>query len=344
MKKILFLTFLALAMASFGSVFPAHAQTVTISAPASAPAATDATLQQQLELMKAKLQLLELQQMQDNQTPTAPVAMPATNNSAAATGATLQLQAAAAVPAQTAAGISPDDAAALNTALSALTATLQSLQTAIASNPQFLTENGPVVARSLSNIEGSLAAVLVSMQGGTTPAFEAYTQTLAARQAVPNAPAPKAVAVGHGAAASPAAADQGSLLPSVDSITQTANVPANSQNAAVAESALSGKNRLPAVIVGVILLAMIAILVWGRGTGELELETVKSAPAPKNPAPAKPAPVMPVIPESPSISFISNQPTAPNPMPNRPAPAPIPPAQNQSPLASAMGNQQRKTA
>src|SRR5690348_14810745 len=148
MKKILFGALLALALASFGgTTLLAHAQT--------APAGTQATLQQQLELMKAKLQLLQLQQTGGAGAQTvapAEVATPAQDQTM------VQAQT------QDSVNISPENAAALNSALSALATTLVNLQSAIQSNPRFMDQNGPVVARSLAGIENSLAAVLVSMQ------------------------------------------------------------------------------------------------------------------------------------------------------------------------------------
>src|SRR5581483_8302465 len=115
-------------MMGFGSMtLFAHAQTV---------GSDQATLQQQLELMKAKLQLLQLQEVQAGGAPTtdnAPAAVPA------ATPAPVQAQ----VEVQPAATISAPDAAALNAALSSLATTLVSLQSAMQQNPQFLTENGP---------------------------------------------------------------------------------------------------------------------------------------------------------------------------------------------------------
>lgn len=319
MKKLFVLTFLAIAIASFGPIMAsAHAQTVT---------SDQATLQQQLELMKAKLQLLQLQQMQAGQNQASVPAVQ--DNTPAATGATVQLQAQPVAQTQANLNISSDDAAALNAALSALATTLVSLQSAIQGNPQFLAQNGPVIAQSLSGIEGSLTAVLTSMRNGPAgnAAFETYTQTLAQRQTAGENAAPL-VAVNPQKTAKPQGGsqtpNQGSLLPSVDSITQPANAE-NNQTAAVTASALGGKNRLPAIIVGIILLAMVAILVWGRG-GE-ELATAKTGGGRNTPKST------PVVPVPPSISFVSNHATA----PNTATPA------SSSPLANAM-NQQRKTA
>jgi hypothetical protein len=312
MKKILFGALLALAIASFGgTTILAHAQSVA--------GGQQATLQQQLELMKAKLQLLQLQQGGTGTQTVTPAVTPAT----------------VATPTQPTLTISASDASALNAALSALATTLVNLQSAIQSNPQFMAQNGPVVAQSLAGIEGSLAAVLTSIQtsaasAGTTAIAENNqpAQPAMGSPAVNSAPAAGQSAAGQPAAGQSAAlsqtSNQGSLLPSVNSLTQPVN-----NTAAVASSALGGQNRLPAVIVGIILLAMIAILVWGRGGEELET-------APARIDNKKSAPVAPV---SPSISFVSNQnaSTAPSMSPSVSAASP-------SPLASAMGQNQKKSA
>lgn len=277
----------------------AHAQ--------SASAADTSTLQAQLQLMKDKLQLLQLQQAQ--------TAMPAA----------MQVEVVAQpVVAQPVATISVSDASALNSALTALATTLVNLQSAIQSDPQFMTQNGPIVARSLAGIENSLAAVLVSMQSpaASAPVIAVAPQTTKNSGTGSGSSAPLVMANGQTLTpAAPAQSAQDSLLPSVDSLTQ----PATQDNsaAAVAASALSGKNRLPAIIVGIILLAMIAILVWGRGGEQLETAPVASrSSAPKvAPAPATPVP--------PSISFISNQ-------------APVSTAS--TPLSSSMAQGQGKNA
>jgi hypothetical protein len=306
MKKLLLLTFLTLAIASFGGTMTlAHAQTVT---------GSQVTLQQQLELMKAKLQLLQLEQIQAEQASVTPV------QTETQTAATIQTQATM--------DISAADAAALNAALSSLATTLVSLQSAIQSNPQFIAQNGPVVARSLAGIGTSLASVLTSMQGGSLAS--AGTQPQSEPSAMNSAPL--AAANQNNPSQAPEqspALNQGSLLPSVDSITQSANTESN-QAAATTASALGGKNRLPAVIVGIILLAMIAILVWGRGSEELAVNTVSVEP--KKTAPAIPPPV------APSISFMSNQAPAPTHAPYRDTGTASP---SQSPLASSMGNQRK---
>src|SRR5258708_4730099 len=311
MKKFLTSTLLTIAILSFGGISVlAHAQTVS--------ADDQATLQQQLQLMKDKLQLLQLQQTQE----AAQAVAPADSMTVVTGEPTVTVTVTAPTEAQASANISSGDAAALNAALATLASTLVNLQTAIQNDPQFLAQNGPVIAQSLSGIESSLSAVLVSMQSGPSMAYETYTQTLAQR--TPSAP----VAVKSRNA--PAAAtdnsltlNQGSLLPSVNSAAQNQNV--NSGGADVTASALSGKSRLPAIIVGIILLAMIAILVWGRSGEELATATAKSGPK-KSPAPA------PLAPIHPSVSFVSNQPSGSS-------------TPSASPLASAMGNQsQRKNA
>ncbi len=332
MKKILlFGAFIALAIVSFGgTIVLAHAQTAQTDT-----AAGQATLQQQLELMKDKLELLQLQQMQGGQTGTPTQAVTPT---------------AVAMPVVTSAlavNISPADASALNSALSALASTLVSLQSAVQNDPQFMTNNGPVIARSLAGIEGSLAMVLTSMQNGSAqvapgPAVTTSNSApLVMANPTPAAVAPAAPSDGS-AQGSNMSANTNPALPSVDSLTQPANtVPANTQNtetAAVAASALAGKNRLPAIIVGIILLAMIAILVWGRGSEELEPVVVRSSGSGSGSGSGKPTPTAtPVMPVPPSISFVSNQQSSSSSV-TMSSSTPTP-----SPLASAMNqNQQRK--
>ncbi|MDE2018996.1 MAG: hypothetical protein KGJ13_01465 [Patescibacteria group bacterium] len=298
MKKLLVSIFLSLALMSFGSIALAHAQT--------APA-DQATLQQQLQLMKAKLQLLELQQGQDL--------------GAAAESPVTAAITPAAQPAAT--DISAADAAALNAALSSLATTLVSLQNAMQSNPQFLAENGPVIAKSLSGIENSLAAVLISMQNGTGSALAQNETPAASAGQAPlvavNNPSPSAAPAARNGSEG---LNSGSLLPSVQDLTQPAQNQPAAQGAAVASSIFGG-NRLPAIIIGVILLAMIAILIWGRGGNE-EPAAV-SAKSSKKPAPA------PVAPVQPTISFVSNH-----------APAPNASTATASPLANALNHQQQR--
>ena len=288
---------------SFGFTALAQAQTVS--------AGDQATLQQQLQLMKAKLQLLELQQGQ------------------AAATAEPSVTEAPTPAAQQTANISATDAAALNAALSSLATTLVSLENAMQSNPQFLAENGPVIAKSLSGIESSLAAVLVSMQNGAGSAL--------AQNEAPGANSATGIAANPSDVAAPSTEggaqdlNQGSLLPSVQDLSQNgqgANAAENTQGAAVASSIFGG-NRLPAIIIGIILLAMVAILIWGRG-GSDELA---AASAGKGGSKKKAAPVS--APVQPTVSFVSNHSPAPN---ATPATA--------SPLANTLNQsqQQRKSA
>ena len=251
MKKTLILSTLLIVMASYGgSALLANAQSLT-------PAQT-AAIQQQLDVAKAQLVQLEMQEGM----------IPQGDNDLPATAAIAATQASAPVQTMAAMTLSASDVVAMNTALTSLTAVLVSLQTKIAQNPQFATTNGQDVISALQGIGNTLASIVTEAKNGNIAmAAPQGLQASGSQSVAQTAPVTAVNTQVPAAVAGPATL--AAITPAPAAV-----VPQTAQ----ASSAFSfGALNWPLIIVIILIVAAIAIWLWWDDGEEVKRPVVKLA-------------------------------------------------------------------
>ena len=299
MKKYLTLAALIVAIASYGGITVANAQTAQSLTPAERAAA-----QQSLDVLKAKLINLEMQQG----------AIPAgddaiSNNTAVSAATPVVTNSTVTSPATS---LSASEVASLNSALTAFATTLQVLQTRIAQDPNFLSANQQSVMASLQGIATTLASIGTEVSNANIASTHP-SQPGNIAQANPRT---------SRSAGSAGSAQTGgtTVTPSTQS-NETTPAPAVTTPANTAPQTASAfsfsKLNWPLIVVIILIVAAIAIwLFW---------DTEEQKPAVKTVATAPQKPMQPFVP--------------PQPMNNTGAPS-----NGQSPLSATMNPQQRKSA
>ncbi|HVO28931.1 MAG TPA: hypothetical protein VMT81_03045 [Candidatus Paceibacterota bacterium] len=310
MKKTMILAALFMAIASYGgNTIPAHAQALT-------PAQT-AALQQQLDVAKAQLVQLEMQQGMVPQGDSALPGAPATTVAPAAPSAAMTLSA--------------SDLTAIRTALSSLAGALTALQAKIAEDPQLATQNGPAMVAALQGI-GNTVAVIGTELTGSNIAMSApqpsqpQTSGASVAQVSPamgssNGGAGTAQATMPAAGGNPVAAN---TVPEA-STTPIANAAPQAQTAQASSAFSFGNLNWPLVAVIILIIAAIVIWLWWDDS---EDKGKKKPVAPKAP-PVAPAPQKPVVV---SVQTMGQPQVS---VQTRPAAA----APVQTPMSAAMANQ-----
>ncbi len=322
MKKILILASLFIAIASYGgSAILANAQSLT-------PTQT-AALQQQLD--NAKAQLVKLQ-MDAGRVPAGDSSFP--GNTAAPTVTVTPSQ-----PSATSMTLSAADIASINTALNGLTTALLTIQSEVSANPQLVASNSAGVISALRGIGTTLGTITNEIQSrniamatpSTGSTGSAMTGTGVA-QANPGT-AGSSNSAGPSVAIKPSTQQPTPAPATAPAAQNTAPIAATTQPAAQqpqtaqATSAFSWSNlNWPLIVVIILIIAAIAIWLWWDDSEEKPaVRTIVTSNNLQRPlSPAQPL----------QMNTHSSGPTAAH---NSPASAP-------TPLSSAMGPQQKKTA
>jgi hypothetical protein len=219
------------------------------------PAET-AALQMQLDSLKAKL--LELQAQQAATQASTPVA-----------SVTYQ-----------ASSLSAEDLGSIANALSALATALIGLQAQFAANPQFAAEHAPVVLSALQGMGKTLTMIGTSIGAKSVASAGTPANSQPIAQGAPTAPAASVPVVAQAPVASPP------LL-----ATDGNNAAAVPETAQVVSSWSFKNLNWPLVIVGILILAAIALwLFWpGEDDSKKAMNMKKNVPS----VPARPAPTAP---------------------------------------------------
>lgn len=271
-KKYLTLAALIIAIASYGGITVANAQTAQSLTPAERAAA-----QQSLDVLKAKLINL---QMQQGVVPAGDDAI--SNNTAVSAAAPVAV--ATPTVASPATSLSASEVASLNNALTAFATTLQVLQTRIAQDPNFLSANQQSVMASLQGIATTLASI------GT----EVSNANIAATH--PSQPGNIAQAnPGTSRSAGSAAQTGGTTVAPSTQSNETTPAPAATTptNAAPQTASAFSFSKLNWPLIVVIILIVAAIAIW------LFWDTEETKPAVKTVATAPQKPMQPFTPPQP---------------------------------------------
>lgn len=247
MKKYLNLAALLVAIASYGGIvggtLSVHAQSITLE--------QRATMQQSLDVLKAKLVNLEMQQGVVPQ------------------GDEVSADAAPVVVATPSVTLGGSDVVQLEAALSSFAETLTALQTKIAEDPQYMAVNEAAFVATLQGIGNTLASIGAQLENSDLAMAAPQAAAPAPAQVMPSMnPNPAAATQNPGSNVVPAA-NNGSA-PIVNAPAQTAQ----------ASNAFSlGKLNWPLIVVIVLVLAAIAIwLFWDTEEKVVAVKTVANAP------------------------------------------------------------------
>jgi hypothetical protein len=246
MKKILFFAVLAVALAGYGvHAGIANAQTVTSSG------TNSATLEQQLQVAKATLVNLEMQQgmipqgddqLGGNATPSVTQAQPQQT--------------------QTTSGLSRNEISAFENTLATLVETLSQLNASLIANPNMTASQTTAVATTLGGMKSTLVAMAATISADeaaspiamAAPVTSVPTTGMTATTPVPAQAAPSAPAITATTVASPTTA----TAPATAAATVNP-VQATAQASSIWSSA---KAHWPAIVIILLVIVILAILFW----------------------------------------------------------------------------------
>ncbi len=271
MKKIFISLSVFVAIVGFGG------PTLIANAQAVSPDQT-AQLQQTINTLEAKL--MQLQAQANGQTVAAPAPM-----------------------------ISASDAAAVNTALTALTQALSGLQTAIAVNPQMAIANASGISLALQGMSKTLALIGTTLAGGNAVAS---TRTVAVNSG-PTGPVAVSAPSSPAAPASPSVAQPLVSANSNGASVVTTPTVATPETAQASSAWSFASIEWPYVIVGLLVLAVIALWLFWPSEDEGNKKAKKNVGG----IPAKPVTVVPSQP-TPLATAVS-APAAPRDQQRKPA-------------------------
>jgi hypothetical protein len=248
MKKYIVLAAVIVAIVSFGGITAVHAQTLT--------PAERVAMQQSLDVLKAKLVNLQMQQ-----------GMVPQGDDQLANNASVS-----AAPVMTQTQLSADNILALKQTLITFATTLQNLQTRIAQDPQFLTTNQASVLASLQGIATTLATIGTEVQSGNLAATTPSQPSQGIAQTTPNSGQ-----TGGTQSTGNTTPTTGSNVPAQSTNNTPANTPA--QTAQASNSFSLGKLNWPLIVVIILIVAAIAIwLFWDTEEEKTVVKTVANAP------------------------------------------------------------------
>jgi hypothetical protein len=262
MKKIFFFAVLAVALAGFGmQAGTVHAQSMT----ATAAPVSNAQLEQELQVAKATLINLEMQQG----------IIPASDDQmTAGTGTTAQP---ISVAQPTVLGLSPTEVSYFNGVLSELTSSLAQLEGIIVANPNLNTTQLASISTTLDGMKGTLLAMSTQIAQDENSSNIAMT-------------APSTGIVAGASTTTPAQVAQ----------TAPANTPATTPAAATSTNTVQAttqpssvwsftKANWPVIVIILLVIAILAILFWPESEAKTPVKTVSYPSAPSAPKAAAPA-------------------------------------------------------
>lgn len=267
MKKLFFFACIAIAIASFGVHSNlAHAQT--------APAGTQstATLEQELQVMKATLVNLQMKEglvpAGDAGLPGGSITEPAPSAPMTSTGAT---------------GLSATDQATLQSELGSLVTALSSLNTTLEANPQAVASHQQAIAMVLSGMRSTVVSMGNVLNGtpiaAATPSHPtsggiSTSAPVATQSPAPTTPTP--------IASTQPAPSTGSLAPTA--APAGVNNPVGTQTAQASNAWGFVVNHWPTITIVVLVALILLILFWPSSEGDEDKHAVRPPVKPQTPS------------------------------------------------------------
>jgi hypothetical protein len=251
MKKIFFFAVLAVALAGFGmQTGTVHAQSMTTTG----AQVSNAQLEQELQVAKATLVNLEMQQG----------VIPAGDSEM--TSGTTEQPVAVAQP--TTSGLTPTEVSYFNGILSQLTSSLGQLEATIVANPNLNTTQLASISTALNGMKGTLLAMTTQIAQDENISNIAMTSP----------------SRGVVAGASTVAPAQVAQTASATTSASAATVAANSTNTARASSVWSfTKANWPVIVIILLVIAILAILFWPENEAKVSTKSTTSPSVPSAP-------------------------------------------------------------